>query len=158
MFLSIITAVLGTTYDIVVHQKRLKIVELSEHKLDKKKATNGQLNFFLCKIIFLEKKKQSLFEFLFYFSGIDGISLMETGNNDPINFYKKKENTFWKILLCFSIYTNTKSLFHTNSGPDSIQSIHGLRFISMIWIILIHVIYFTRDFSGKKNKLIVFND
>lgn len=55
------------------------------------------------------------------------------------------------VLLCFSIYKNTKLLFDTKqeSKTDTIQIFHGLRFISMLSIILIHIPYATAYNIGK---------
>ncbi|XP_041358213.1 nose resistant to fluoxetine protein 6-like isoform X2 [Gigantopelta aegis] len=47
-----------------------------------------------------------------------------------------------KALLAFSVYTNGKKILSTTHSKDSIQCLHGIRFISMTWIILGHTIAF----------------
>ncbi|XP_044001026.1 nose resistant to fluoxetine protein 6-like [Aphidius gifuensis] len=65
--------------------------------------------------------------------------------NTPIKLKKNKTRNFSDMLLCFSIYKNTKLLFDSKqeSKKDAIQVFHGLRFISMLSIISIHIPYFT---------------
>lgn len=44
-----------------------------------------------------------------------------------------------EVLTAFSIYTNTKKLLHASKGTrEQIQIFHGLKFISMMWIIAGH--------------------
>ncbi|XP_019618602.1 PREDICTED: uncharacterized protein LOC109465659 [Branchiostoma belcheri] len=41
-----------------------------------------------------------------------------------------------KFLLAFSIRTNTRKLLSTRESPDSLGCLHGIRFLSMTWVIL----------------------
>ncbi|UYV78251.1 OACYL [Cordylochernes scorpioides] len=43
-----------------------------------------------------------------------------------------------RALCAFSIYSNGRKLLSTNSSGDSIDIIHGIRFLSMAWIIVGH--------------------
>ncbi|XP_035658031.1 nose resistant to fluoxetine protein 6-like [Branchiostoma floridae] len=43
-----------------------------------------------------------------------------------------------RILLCFSLYTNIGKVLSTKQAPGSIKCLHGIRFISMTWVILGH--------------------
>lgn len=45
---------------------------------------------------------------------------------------------WYESLKCFSIISNTKRLFKLESAPNSMQYLDGLRFLSMVWIILAH--------------------
>eukprot|EP00058_Branchiostoma_floridae_P002589 XP_002588077.1 hypothetical protein BRAFLDRAFT_83078 [Branchiostoma floridae] len=47
-----------------------------------------------------------------------------------------------RVLLCFSLYTNIGKLLSTKQAPGSIRCLHGIRFISMTWVILGHTYYF----------------
>ncbi|CAH1956129.1 unnamed protein product [Acanthoscelides obtectus] len=51
-----------------------------------------------------------------------------------------------KILVCFSVYSNTKNLMKTKLSSDSIGCIHGLRFLGMLWVIGVHSIFYQVDF------------
>ncbi|XP_066267577.1 nose resistant to fluoxetine protein 6-like [Branchiostoma lanceolatum] len=47
-----------------------------------------------------------------------------------------------RILLCFSLHTNIGKLLSTKQAPGSIKCLHGIRFISMTWVILGHTYFF----------------
>ena len=62
---------------------------------------------------------------------------------------KYHQSTAGKVFLCFSIYTNTKIIFDTRLSSDSVPVIHGLRFLGMVWIIMIHTIFYMSDYAGE---------
>ena len=43
-----------------------------------------------------------------------------------------------QVLLSFSIYTNTSKIFNTYQPSGTLGAIHGIRFVTMTWIILGH--------------------
>ncbi|XP_071115657.1 nose resistant to fluoxetine protein 6-like [Haliotis cracherodii] len=47
-----------------------------------------------------------------------------------------------KMLLAFSVYTNGSKLLSTKQSSDSLRAVHGIRFISMSWVILGHTYFF----------------
>lgn len=53
------------------------------------------------------------------------------------------------ILMCFSVYTNTKVIFRTKLNAEALPVVHGLKFISMIWIITAHTVFYTGEYYGK---------
>ncbi|KYN18520.1 Nose resistant to fluoxetine protein 6 [Trachymyrmex cornetzi] len=53
-------------------------------------------------------------------------------------------------LMCFSVYTNTKIIFNTKLDTEEIAVIHGIRFLTMLWIITIHTVFFTLDYFDNK--------
>ncbi|KAL6448079.1 hypothetical protein ACFW04_000249 [Cataglyphis niger] len=63
-----------------------------------------------------------------------------------------RKNKIWKVLMCFSIYTNSKTIFNTKIDSKSIPVIHGLKFLSMVWIIMAHSTLYTMDYLGKLTK------
>ncbi|GFN98494.1 nose resistant to fluoxetine protein 6-like [Plakobranchus ocellatus] len=54
---------------------------------------------------------------------------------DKKNF---EPNAIEKTLLCFSVYTNGAKVLSTKTGAGSIDCIHGIRFLSMSWVVLGH--------------------
>ena len=42
------------------------------------------------------------------------------------------------MLLAFSVYTNTRKWLSTKTGSDNLGCLHGLRFLSMSWVVLCH--------------------
>ncbi|XP_076360189.1 nose resistant to fluoxetine protein 6-like isoform X2 [Tachypleus tridentatus] len=61
------------------------------------------------------------------------------------NFYKS-----------FSIFTNGKELLNTKVGSGSLGAVHGMRFLTILWVILAHT-YMFPDFSIFK-RLVDFRD
>ncbi|XP_050448535.1 nose resistant to fluoxetine protein 6-like isoform X2 [Cataglyphis hispanica] len=61
-----------------------------------------------------------------------------------------QESKIGQILMCFSIYTNTKIIFNTKLDADAIPAIHGLKFLSIIWIVFDHTVYFMLDCIDNK--------
>ncbi|GFR87889.1 nose resistant to fluoxetine protein 6-like [Elysia marginata] len=47
-----------------------------------------------------------------------------------------------KALLAFSVYTNGSKVLNTSQPPGAISCIHGIRFLSMTWVILGHLFAF----------------
>lgn len=105
--MTLVMIAIGTVYDVIVHQKKIKNIEISD-----KQIRNHNNN------------------------GIPDSVENENGVADKLKKYQP--NIVWKISLCFSLYTNTKSLFNTRKAKDSIDVVHGLKFISMFWIINTH--------------------
>jgi len=56
------------------------------------------------------------------------------------NYWKvSKKNRIPRTLIAFSIYTNARRLFRTsNTTSDALDSLHGIRVVSMLWIVLTH--------------------
>ncbi|PSN40343.1 hypothetical protein C0J52_17060 [Blattella germanica] len=48
-----------------------------------------------------------------------------------------------QILLAFSWYTNGKKLFQTNNTQGSMACLHGIRFLTVVWIVIGHIYFFT---------------
>jgi len=47
-----------------------------------------------------------------------------------------------KLLLSFSIIRNLKGLLKTDQLPGQIHCLHGMRFFSMSWVVLGHIVFF----------------
>lgn len=55
-----------------------------------------------------------------------------------------------EILLSFSMSSNAKKIVaHGNSSEDSLTSVHGLRFFSLAWVILVHTYLQLFAIGGK---------
>jgi len=59
--------------------------------------------------------------------------------------------TFGKFLLCFSFYTNGVKLLSATKSSESLGCVHGIRFISMTWVILGHTLVFSLPAIGELN-------
>ncbi|GBN92002.1 hypothetical protein AVEN_71142-1 [Araneus ventricosus] len=47
-----------------------------------------------------------------------------------------------RYLLCFSLYTNICRLLKKDTSPDSIKVFHGMKVITILWVILNHTYYY----------------
>ena len=74
-----------------------------------------------------------------------------------------KDKCFWffiitgvlhKLILCFSFYSNTKSLLSTEGPPGMISCLNGMRFFSITWVISGHsVLFYLLTVMGKLSSL-----
>ncbi|XP_021923342.1 nose resistant to fluoxetine protein 6-like isoform X2 [Zootermopsis nevadensis] len=55
-----------------------------------------------------------------------------------------------QLLLCFSAVRNGYKILNCNTPEDSLTSIHGLRFLSLAWVILVHT--YLQVFAIAENK------
>ncbi|KAG5322560.1 NRF6 protein, partial [Pseudoatta argentina] len=62
----------------------------------------------------------------------------------------REKNRIGNVLMCFSVYTSTKIIFNTKLDTEAIAVIHGIRFLSMLWIIIAHTIFYTADYLDNK--------
>ncbi|XP_012253857.2 nose resistant to fluoxetine protein 6-like [Athalia rosae] len=91
---------------------------------------------------------------------------ISTENNNEYSNYEKKtadttesaiqvlpefrQSQFAKMMLCFSCYTNIKIILDTKLGSEAIPAIHGIRFLGMMWIIMIHTVFYMADYADNK--------
>ncbi|XP_070168533.1 nose resistant to fluoxetine protein 6-like [Polyergus mexicanus] len=106
--------IIGTMYDIFVHQKYLLA----------KEKTNTTAN--------VENMSEEM---------------------EITSLSSHRENRIGKILICFSVYTNTKIIFSTKLDANAIPTIHGLKFLTMNWIILFRTIFFMLNYIDNKTFL-----
>ena len=53
-------------------------------------------------------------------------------------FRGRLPETLQKILLAFSVWTNGRKLLDTSSSSETLSCLHGIRFLSMTWVLLGH--------------------
>jgi len=61
--------------------------------------------------------------------------------------------TSQQALLAFSLYTNTVKLLDTNPGKGMLTCLHGIRFISMSWVLLGHAFSFFFMFDSNPSAM-----
>ncbi|XP_035686734.1 nose resistant to fluoxetine protein 6-like [Branchiostoma floridae] len=107
----------GTIYDVIIHQPRLLLVKA-------KKESEAQDHDIAMDVSAPDEKTPLV-------------------NKTPRDLTSAPtEGMTVRILLCFSLYTNIGKLLSTKQAPGSIRCLHGIRFISMTWVILGHTYYF----------------
>ncbi|XP_058814695.1 nose resistant to fluoxetine protein 6 isoform X2 [Topomyia yanbarensis] len=68
---------------------------------------------------------------------------------EPTSTEEKKLSVWIEMLLSFSVVTNFQAICDRNVGNDTIPSIHGLRTLSMLWVILGHTMIVVFKYSDN---------
>ncbi|GLV44125.1 uncharacterized protein CBL_12579 [Carabus blaptoides fortunei] len=77
--------------------------------------------------------------------------LMLTGTLLDIFVTDKISNSFWyRLLNSFSVITNTKIICSLQVGDDTLAPIHGLKFISMLWVVMVHTCLLLFQIAGNR--------
>ncbi|XP_078614290.1 nose resistant to fluoxetine protein 6-like [Branchiostoma floridae x Branchiostoma japonicum] len=117
----ILLLTIGTIYDVIIHQPRLKAIE--RQKLNESEEQEPDV----------------------------AVTSPDEGTPQVNRRSRKKtpaakDGMTGRILLCFSLYTNIGKVLSTKQAPGSIKCLHGIRFISMTWVILAHTYLYAREF------------
>ncbi|XP_043476804.1 nose resistant to fluoxetine protein 6-like isoform X1 [Leptopilina heterotoma] len=128
-----ILIIIGTAYDLFLRHNALK-----KGKIEKTRSNIDE---------FKDNRKEC-----FYNEEIT-ISKLWTMNkhNASLDVYntESKPKPLSEALLSFSLLLNISKLCSFNVGSDTLAPIHGLRFISMLWIILVHCCLTTNEISDS---------
>lgn len=65
----------------------------------------------------------------------------------------KKPHMILRLLLCFSAYTNARKIVDVSHPDGTLTCVHGLRFLSMSWVILGHTYYFAFSTINNMGQL-----
>lgn len=61
----------------------------------------------------------------------------------------EKDSPLAKVLMCFSLKTNLGKIFCMDIGEDTLAPIHGIKVITLLWVILVHTCLVVFQLSGK---------
>jgi hypothetical protein len=56
-----------------------------------------------------------------------------------------------QLTLSFSAVQNSRKILNCDTQEDSLTSLHGLRFLSLAWVILVHTYLQVFAIAGKGN-------
>ncbi|XP_015184250.1 PREDICTED: nose resistant to fluoxetine protein 6-like [Polistes dominula] len=118
--LTFLLMIIGTGYDVLIYQKRFK------------KDDN---------YLQVQENDNSLH--------IDSTQTLDDNDNDQMKTLKSS-SFFCKIFQAFSVYSNSKRIFQMESDNTNVSIIHGLRFLSMVWIIVNHTVLYSRTYYDNK--------
>ncbi|GFY69563.1 nose resistant to fluoxetine protein 6 [Trichonephila inaurata madagascariensis] len=65
----------------------------------------------------------------------------------------RSESLLHRIILSFSIISNFKQLISTKTSESNLSSLHGIRFLSLIWVVLCHSYLFPGFFKPYYRSL-----
>ncbi|KAG7202489.1 hypothetical protein KM043_017059 [Ampulex compressa] len=73
-------------------------------------------------------------------------------HNDTLDVHNSKNTPrpLSEVLLSFSLLINLSKIGSLDVGSDTLAPIHGLRFFTMIWIILVHTCLICNELSDNK--------
>ncbi|KAG5324494.1 NRF6 protein, partial [Acromyrmex heyeri] len=66
----------------------------------------------------------------------------------------REKSRIGNVLMCFSVYTSTKIIFNTKLDTEEIAVVHDIKFLSMVWIIIFHSIFYMLEYCD--NKILIF--
>ncbi|XP_046562223.1 LOW QUALITY PROTEIN: O-acyltransferase like protein-like [Haliotis rubra] len=133
--------ILGTGYDVIFIQMRKgKFVKSSDKSTRAATPVNGRHTVDSEKVPLLSESTSVSIE--------NAEAVQEIGQDrrpDQNTASKPQEQTSErvhgfgiKLLLSFSAYTNGAKLLDTKQAPGSLTAVHGIRFLSMTWVVLGH--------------------
>ncbi|XP_046986149.1 uncharacterized protein LOC124556202 [Schistocerca americana] len=142
-----VIVILGTAYDVIIWQPHLR--EITAHGTSQKTKVHSV------------KENMEV--------AITNPKIRENNNdNSYSNNYSEKTDCYTSkstsstrekivqglgplnsILVCFSIYSNVPIILDTQLGSDSVPAIHGLRFMGMGWIIMVHTVFYLSDYAEQ---------
>lgn len=66
-------------------------------------------------------------------------------------FYFFTVGRLGQVVLAFSALSNGRKILHCGAPPpDSLTCVHGLRFLSLAWVIMVHTYLQVFTIAGKK--------
>lgn len=70
---------------------------------------------------------------------------------------KRQRKPLWdKFMTCFLLHENASIIFSTYLAPSSLPVIHGVRAISLAWIIVAHLFVYTVSSIGNLPRVLTF--
>ncbi|CAG2167193.1 unnamed protein product, partial [Oppiella nova] len=71
------------------------------------------------------------------------------------SYEKSSKPLLYEILISFSVKINAKKIFDTKGTDTSIQVFHGIRVLSMLWILIGHSFAFAVQWMTFRNPLVI---
>ncbi|KAL6253555.1 hypothetical protein P5V15_012740 [Pogonomyrmex californicus] len=147
-----------------------KLIQIKKLKDDYEWLSSKML-FFICAVLafsFFMTTTGTIYDIFVYQKYINkNMTSNNTTNNDVKNMTKKiemetdlspyRDSKIEKILICFSVYRNTREMFNTKLNAGEIPVIHGLKFLSMLCLIFVHTFYFSAEFVNNKGWFLRYN-
>ncbi|XP_017880967.1 nose resistant to fluoxetine protein 6-like [Ceratina calcarata] len=62
----------------------------------------------------------------------------------------KPRSSIEEYIVCFSLYSNILQIFDGKTGTDSLMMFHSMKFFGMIWITMVHTVYYGRFYVANK--------
>lgn len=140
----------GTGYDIMLRSRSKKTnnIKYSKDLTLNSSPGFGCSTYDLTQVIPIKNKIPNC-EVFDVPNGINNNNSDENLAIEPVRSSEQKLSVWSELLLSFSAITNFKAICDKNVGNDTIPSIHGLRAISMLWVILGHTMIVVFKYSDN---------
>ncbi|XP_058451821.1 O-acyltransferase like protein isoform X2 [Malaya genurostris] len=143
--------VAGTGYDIGFRRRFENNLHIKNYTKDLNSESSSGLGcttYDLTQSI-AEKMNKANSDALSIPTGINNNNSDENLTIDPLSATDEKLSMWAELLLSFSMVTNFQAICDRNVGNDTIPSIHGLRALSMLWVILGHTMIVVFKYSDN---------
>lgn len=107
----------------------------------------------LCTTINVIRKKLNEF---FHKKRTEGKNSRECLDVEKVEGKRQRKPLWDKFLTCFLAHENARIIFSTYLAPTSLPSIHGVRSISLSWIIMAHLFVYTVSNIGNLPRIFTF--
>ncbi|XP_044739061.1 nose resistant to fluoxetine protein 6-like [Chrysoperla carnea] len=132
-----ILTIVGTTYDVIIHQPIRRAKKRLEENIQNEK--NSEIHTISGKMSCGPNELVQT---------TSSICILQAQNEN------KTPRLWVQFILCFSFYSNTKAVLRTKLGENGLACVHGLRFGSMLWVIVAHSMFYAGEFAT--NRIIAF--
>ncbi|XP_024885390.1 nose resistant to fluoxetine protein 6-like [Temnothorax curvispinosus] len=142
-----------------------QLIQVKDLNDDNKKLPSSALRFICVGLgfSFLMTAIGTIYDVFVYQKHLQKNETNKTGNgtvkvSKEVNLFSYRKSKIGEILICFSVYTNTGKIFSTKLDTGTIPVIHGLKFLSMCSIIILHNTYFSLNSLDNKVWLLRFTE
>ncbi|XP_059622224.1 nose resistant to fluoxetine protein 6 [Phlebotomus argentipes] len=136
----------GTIYDLILIRRSQKCAELKakskELATDLSSGGLGCITYDLTSAMPNREKMEKA-------RGLNNNNSDENLAVESLDHQEETRSVFAEMLLSFSVVTNFKAICDSSVGSDTISSIHGLRAVSMAWVILGHTCIIVFKYSDN---------
>ncbi|CAG2106234.1 unnamed protein product [Medioppia subpectinata] len=96
-------------------------------------------------------ESHSQLELLFHPNNTDSQKITKSFES----YEKSSKSLLYEILICFSVKINARKIFDTKGTDTTIQVFHGIRVLSMLWILIGHSFAFAVQWMTFRNPLVI---
>ncbi|KJH51255.1 hypothetical protein DICVIV_02620 [Dictyocaulus viviparus] len=128
--------VFGTLYDLFVYQKESDKLAITREKnlITNDDESTGIVEINLLLVLLLRCNKRN---------NVREAQMVKVAMNNFRELVSPNQlNWFIRMILAYSVYTNGVEILRTSKKEGEVDCLHGIRFLSMCWIILGHTYYY----------------
>ncbi|VVC32337.1 Hypothetical protein CINCED_3A005090 [Cinara cedri] len=133
-----ILTIMGSAYEVILERRKIRELKKRQVSRGNNNDSDSKVDFTLDKMSVMEKMNNN--------NNIKGHEYDDDEQELLFRVSRKEQ-----ILLAFSAVNNGRKILHCGPAPsDSLTCVHGLRFLSLAWVIMVHT--YLQVFSIAENK------